>query len=126
MMGQYLAVGAGGALGAMLRYWLSTRVTGVMGFAFPWGTLTVNILGSFLVGISMVLVAGKAPGAEVWRLGLVVGVLGGFTTFSAFSSDTLSLLEAEQWFRAMVYIASSILLCVVAAASGVAAARQVF
>ena len=126
MMGQYLAVGAGGALGAMLRYWLSTRVSGVMGFAFPWGTLTVNILGSFLVGIFMVLLAGKTPGTEVWRLGLVVGVLGGFTTFSAFSSDTLGLLEAEQWFRAMVYIASSILLCVVAAASGVAAARQVF
>ena len=125
-MGQYLAVGAGGALGAMLRYWLSTRVPGVMGFAFPWGTLTVNILGSFLVGISMVLIAGKTPGAEVWRLGLVVGVLSGFTTFSAFSSDTLSLLEAEQWFRAMVYIASSILLCVVAAVAGVAAARQVF
>ena len=126
MMGQYLAVGAGGALGAMLRYWLSTRVSGVMGIAFPWGTLTVNILGSFLVGISMVLIAGKTPGAEVWRLGLVVGVLSGFTTFSAFSSDTLSLLEAEQWFRAMVYIASSILLCVVAAVAGVAAARQVF
>ena len=126
MMGQYLAIGAGGALGAMLRYWLGTRVTGVMGLAFPWGTLTVNILGSFLVGISMVLVAGKTPGVEVWRLGLVVGVLGGFTTFSAFSSDTLSLLQAEQWFRAMVYIASSILLCVAAAVSGVAAARQVF
>jgi len=125
-MGQYLAIGAGGALGAMLRYWLGTRVTGVMGLAFPWGTLTVNILGSFLVGISMVLVAGKTPGVEVWRLGLVVGVLGGFTTFSAFSSDTLSLLQAEQWFRAMVYIASSILLCVAAAVSGVAAARQVF
>ena len=126
MISQYLAVGAGGAVGAMLRYWLGARVTGVMGLAFPWGTLSVNVLGSFIVGVCMVLIAGKAAGAEIWRLGLVVGVLGGFTTFSAFSSDALNLLQAEQWFRAVVYISSSILLCVTAAAAGVAAARQLF
>ena len=66
----------------------------MMGLGFPWGTLTVNILGSFMVGICMVLFAGKASGAEIWRLGLVVGILGGFTTFSAFSSDVLNLLQA--------------------------------
>ena len=126
MISQYLAVGAGGAVGAMLRYWLGVRVTGVMGLAFPWGTLSVNVLGSFIVGVCMVLIAGKPAGAEIWRLGLVVGVLGGFTTFSAFSSDALNLLQAEQWFRAVVYISSSILLCVTAAAAGVAAARQLF
>ena len=126
MISHYLAVGAGGAVGAMLRYWLSVRVTGVMGLGFPWGTLTVNILGSFMVGICMELFAGKATGAEIWRLGLVVGILGGFTTFSAFSSDVLNLLQTEQWFRAMIFISSSILLCVCAAAAGVAAGRQVF
>ena len=126
MISQYLAVGAGGAVGAMLRYWLSARVTGVMGLAFPWGTLSVNVLGSFIVGVCMVLIAGKVPGAEIWRLGLVVGILGGFTTFSAFSSDTLDLLQAEEWFRAVVYISSSVLLCVTAAAAGIAAARQIF
>ncbi len=126
MISQYLAVGAGGALGAMLRYWLSLRVTGAMGLSFPWGTITVNLLGSFLVGVCMVLIAGKTAGAELWRLGLMVGLLGGFTTFSAFSSDTLNLLEAEQWFRAVVYISSSILLCITAAAAGVGAARQIF
>ena len=126
MIGQYLAVGAGGAVGAMLRYWLGLRVTGAMGSAFPWSTLTVNFIGSFLVGVCMVLIAGKASGAELWRLGLMVGLLGGFTTFSAFSSDTLGLLEAEQWFRAMVYISASILLCITAAAAGVGAARQIF
>jgi len=126
VISQYLAVGAGGAVGAMLRYWLGVRVTGVMGLAFPWGTLSVNVLGSFIVGVCMVLIAGKPAGAEIWRLGLVVGVLGGFTTFSAFSSDALNLLQAEQWFRAVVYISSSILLCVTAAAAGVAAARQLF
>ena len=126
MIGQYLAVGAGGAVGAMLRYWLGLRVTGAMGSTFPWSTLTVNLIGSFLVGVCMVLIAGKASGAELWRLGLMVGLLGGFTTFSAFSSDTLGLLEAEQWFRAMVYISSSILLCITAATAGVGAARQIF
>ena len=126
MIGQYLAVGAGGAVGAMLRYWLGLRVTGVMGSAFPWSTLTVNFIGSFLVGVCMVLIAGKASGGELWRLGLMVGLLGGFTTFSAFSSDTLGLLEAEQWFRAMVYISASILLCITAASAGVGVARQFF
>ena len=110
----------------MLRYWLGLRVTGAMGSAFPWSTLTVNLIGSFLVGVCMVLIAGKASGGELWRLGLMVGLLGGFTTFSAFSSDTLGLLEAEQWFRAMVYISASILLCITAAAAGVGAARQIF
>ena len=97
-----------------------------MGLSFPWGTVTVNLLGSFLVGVCMVLIAGKTAGAELWRLGLMVGLLGGFTTFSAFSSDALSLLETEQWFRAVVYISSSILLCITAAAAGVGAARQIF
>jgi CrcB protein len=126
VISHYLAVGAGGAVGAMLRYWLSARVTGIMGLAFPWGTLTVNILGSFMVGICMVLIAGKATGAEIWRLGLIVGILGGFTTFSAFSSEVLNLLQTEQWFRAIIFMSASILLCVTAAAAGVAAARQVF
>tara|TARA_Y100001934_G_scaffold121816_1_gene148885 strand:- start:42 stop:422 length:381 start_codon:yes stop_codon:yes gene_type:complete len=126
MISQYLAVGVGGALGAVLRYWLGLRVSGAMGLSFPWGTITVNLLGSFLVGVGMVLIAGKTAGAELWRLGLMVGLLGGFTTFSAFSSDTLSLLEAEQWFRAVVYISASILLCITAAAAGVGAARQIF
>lgn len=125
MIGQYLAVGAGGAVGAMLRYWIGLRVTGSMGSAFPWPTLTVNFVGSFLVGVCMVLIAGKASGGELWRLGLMVGLLGGFTTFSAFSSDTLGLLEAEEWFRAMIYISASILLCITAAAAGVGAARQI-
>lgn len=125
MIGQYLAVGAGGAVGAMLRYWIGLRVTGVMGSAFPWSTLTVNLVGSFLVGVCMVLIAGKTSGGELWRLGLMVGLLGGFTTFSAFSSDTLGLLEAEEWFRAMIYISASILLCITAAAAGVGAARQI-
>ena len=126
MIGQYLAVGAGGAVGAMLRYWLGLRVTGAMGSAFPWSTLTVNLIGSFLVGVCMVLIAGEASGGELWRLGLMVGLLGGFTTFSAFSSDTLGLLEAEQWFRAIGYISASILSCITAAAAGVGAARQIF
>ena len=126
MIGPYLAVGAGGAVGAMLRYWLGLRVTGAMGSAFPWSTLTVNLIGSFLVGVCMVLIAGKASGGELWRLGLMVGLLGGFTQFSAFSRVTLGVLKAEQWFLAMIYISSSILLCITAAAAGVGAARQIF
>ena len=70
-----------------------------MGLSFPWGTVTVNLLGSFLVGVCMVLIAGKTAGAELWRLGLMVGLLGGFTTFSAFSLLTLvyTLLTAHSF-----------------------------
>jgi CrcB protein len=122
----YLAIGAGGALGALARYWVSARVAGLMGLGFPWGTLTVNISGSFLLGILVVATSGRTPGLELLRLGLLVGLLGGFTTFSAFSVETLSLLEAEQWLKALIYIVSSVLLCLLGAAAGFAAARQFY
>lgn len=123
-MADFLVVGIGGALGAMLRYSLNTRIIGFMGSDFPWGTFAVNVLGSFLIGLTAILLDGKTNGTHYLRLGLMVGALGGFTTFSAFSADTLHLLETQQWFRAMIYISASVLLCIVAAAAGMAAARQ--
>jgi len=118
-------VGIGGAIGAMLRYVLSLRIAGLMGTEFPWGTVTVNVLGSFLIGLLAVALEVKTSSPHYVRLGLMVGVLGGFTTFSAFSADTLHLLESQQWFKAMVYISASVLLCIVAAAAGMTAARQI-
>jgi len=100
MISQYLAVGAGGAVGAILRYWLGLRVNGIMGSAFPWSTLAVNLIGSLLVGVCMVLIAGKTAGSELWRLGLMVGLLGGFTTFSAFSLQTLDLMQQQALLKA--------------------------
>lgn len=123
-MSAFLAIGAGGALGAVARYWLSGRVSNWMGSEFPWGTLSVNVIGSFLIGLLALMLNTKTPMGEHLRLGLLVGVLGGFTTFSAFSGETLRLLETAQWFKAIVYISASVLLCILAAAAGMAAGRQ--
>lgn len=106
----WLAVAAGGAIGALLRY----GVSGLVGVTqvFPWATLTINIAGSFAIG----LVWG-AFGSSEWfqqwgRALLVVGLLGGFTTFSAFSLETLNLLQNNRPLLALVYAGASVLVCV--------------
>ena len=120
----YLVIGTGGALGAMLRFFADTRISALTGSGFPWGTLLINISGSFFLGVLVVILSARGPVVDLLRSGLCIGLLGGFTTFSAFSIETLTLLEAEQWQRALVNIVSSVLLCLLGAAAGVAAARQ--
>jgi fluoride exporter len=98
----------GGAIGSALRYsvglWLQPLLPG-----FPWATLLVNITGSFAIGIVLGLAVNSQLSQE-WRLFLAVGVLGGFTTFSTFSYETLALLEQNRWEKALVYISSSVVL----------------
>ena len=123
-MGSILIVGAGGAIGSVLRFWVGSRVTEAMGSEFAWSTLTVNIAGSFLIGFLAFVINTKTPLGELLRLGLIVGVLGGFTTFSAFSAETLTLLLSQQWLRAVTYISASVLLFIFSATAGMAAGRQ--
>ena len=99
-----LLVGLGGAAGSMLRYAVSTLALQALGGGFPWGTLAVNILGSAAIGIC----GGIGLGGDL-RLLLVTGVLGGFTTFSAFSLET-GLLWQRAWWLAVVYVATSVVL----------------
>ncbi|MDB3945796.1 fluoride efflux transporter CrcB [Gammaproteobacteria bacterium] len=120
----YFVIGAGGALGAMLRFFAQTRISALTGPGFPWGTLLINISGSFFLGALVVILSARGPTVDLLRSGLCIGLLGGFTTFSAFSVETLTLLEAEEWQRALVNIVSSVLLCLLGAAAGLAAARQ--
>lgn len=109
-----LLVGAGGFLGANARYW-----TGVgLASGAPWTTLGINVVGSFLLGI----VVGATP-ATSWRLFLGVGVLGGFTTFSAFAVETLALVEARAFGRAGLYAFGSVFFSLLAAGAGLALAR---
>ncbi|SDF44248.1 camphor resistance protein CrcB [Thermus arciformis] len=108
-MERYLWVALGGALGSVLRYGLGAWVQGLAGPGFPWSTLVVNALGSFLIGVVLRLSLEGALSGEA-RLFLAVGVLGGFTTFSTFSYETLALLQEGQVAKALLYAGGSLVL----------------
>lgn len=123
-MTQVIAIAAGGALGAVLRYWVSTAIYAWAGRSFPWGTLAVNVLGSLIMGLLTVWLLERLTQSTEWRAFLLIGLLGAFTTFSAFSIETLALVEQGQHVKALVNALSSVLLCVAAAWLGVVLARQ--
>jgi fluoride exporter len=115
----------GGALGSAARYLAVTAFVDRFGPAFPWGTLTVNITGSFLIGLVAALADDAGAIGPDARLFLITGVLGGFTTFSAFSLETLRLLETHQHTRAAAYVLASVTISLAAAALGLAAGRGI-
>jgi len=106
---RYLLVALGGALGSALRYGLGAWVQVLTGPSFPYSTLLINALGSFLIGVVIRLSLEGALSGE-GRLFLAVGVLGGFTTFSTFSYETLALLQDGEVGRALVYVLASVFL----------------
>ena len=112
----WLAVAAGGALGSLARFWLAAAVAALTGPRFPWGTLLINILGSFIIGLvaALTLAPARFPMPPDVRIFLMVGVCGGFTTFSAFSLQTLELLQYGEVLSAFGYIIGSVLLCLAA------------
>ncbi|WP_135210217.1 fluoride efflux transporter CrcB [Vitreimonas flagellata] len=107
-MMQVLLVALGGALGSVARYGVGFAAARWLGLGFPWGTLTVNIVGGLAMGL---LAARIGPGQEELRLLLGVGILGGFTTFSAFSLETVRLMEQGPA-QAMLYVLASLILSV--------------
>jgi CrcB protein len=122
-MEKLLLVAAGGAAGAVARYGLGVQAGRVFGQAWPYGTLVANVLGGLLMG----LLAGSALGGdERTRLLLGVGVLGGFTTFSAFSLETARMLEARAYAQAGAYAAGSVILSVGALMVGLMIGRRAF
>ncbi len=124
-MNQTLAIAAGGALGALLRFWVSSGVYAWLGRGFPYGTLAVNLLGSLAMGFLYILLIERlALGAE-WRAFALVGLLGAFTTFSTFSMETLELLDQAEYAKALANVVISVLACVAAAFAGVGLARQI-
>jgi len=123
-MAVYLWIALGSAIGGIARYWTSGLVAIQFGETFPWGTLAVNVLGSFVIGLIATLTSPDGrlfAGAEV-RQFLMIGVCGGYTTFSTFSIEALELLRNGELYRAGAYIAASVLLCVVAVWLGYAVA----
>jgi len=106
-----LAIAAGGAAGALLRYWVAGGVNRLAGYGFPWGTLAVNVLGSFLMGVLYVVLVERSVLAQEYRALVLIGLLGGFTTFSSFSMETLALIESGQGWRAGANAVLSVVLC---------------
>lgn len=122
---QILAIAAGGAMGALLRFWVSGGVQGMTGRTFPYGTLTVNVLGSLLIGILYVVFNERVEVSPYWRALLMVGVLGAFTTFSTFSMETLELLEKGDVIKAAVNVLLNVTMCIAAAWVGVLIVRYI-
>jgi len=123
-MSQVLAIAGGGALGAVLRYWMSTAVYAMAGRDFPYGTLAVNVLGSLVMGFLYIWLLERTLEGAGMRAFLLIGLLGAFTTFSTFSIETLMLMEGGHYVRALANTLVSVVLCVAAAGTGVILARQ--
>ncbi len=124
-MNQVMAIAIGGALGSVLRYLLSNATHAWLGRGFPYGTLAVNVLGCLVMGFLFVLLVERVGTGAVWRAGLLIGLLGGFTTFSSFSIETFNLIEQGAMAKAAGNMAASLLLCVGATWLGVSLARQI-
>jgi CrcB protein len=119
-----LFIALGGALGALARYGVSTGVHSLAGRAFPYGTLTANILGSLLMGFLYILLIDRMSVDGHWRALFLVGGLGAFTTFSTFSLETINLLEGGEPAKAAINIILSVVACLIAAWLGILAGRQ--
>jgi len=126
-MATYFWVAIGSALGGVARHWCTLVATKWLGVAFPWGTLFINILGSFVIGLFFTItgVDGRFEVSIDAKAFVMVGICGGYTTFSAFSLQTLALALEGQWLRAGTYILASVVLCIVGVWAGHAIATAV-
>lgn len=115
-MGTWIAVAVGGAIGSVGRFWLAGAMAALTGPRFPWGTLLINVLGSFIIGLvaGLTLTPARVGMHPDLRIFLMTGICGGFTTFSAFSLQTVELMQAGAVVPAMGYAIGSVLLCVIA------------
>ncbi|MEN8167382.1 MAG: fluoride efflux transporter CrcB [Pseudomonadota bacterium] len=123
-MTQLIAIAAGGAAGALFRFWVSSGVYSLLGRSFPFGTLAVNVLGSLVMGFLYVLLLDRMAVAPEIRAALLVGFLGAFTTFSTFSIETLNLIEQADFMKAGLNMLVSVIACVSACWFGVLLGRQ--
>ncbi|MDM8558712.1 fluoride efflux transporter CrcB [Candidatus Parabeggiatoa sp. HSG14] len=122
-MVRLVAIATGGAIGALLRFWVSNGVYTLLGREFPYGTLVVNVLGCLLMGFLSVFMLERLISVE-WRAALLIGLLGAFTTFSTFSLETLNLLINGEQTKALLNIFLSIFVCLFATWLGIQLAKQ--
>ncbi len=124
MIGLYVLVALGGAIGSVGRYWLAATVARRLGFDFPWGTVLINILGSFAIGcFAGLTVHGRPVDSLQFQAFAMAGLCGGFTTFSAFSLQNVEMLRAGLVWQAAGNIGLSVIACVAATAAGLLLCR---
>jgi CrcB protein len=123
---QWFAIALGGALGSVLRFAAVGYLTPLLNYRFPLGTFVVNIVGSFLIGVAYVLLVEKTTLPVEWRMFFITGVLGGFTTFSAFSLEILQLWQEGHVFNALLYASSSVIVGLLMAFVGMALTQKFF
>ena len=119
-----LIISAGAIVGANLRYFVAQEITRLTTASFPYGTLVINITGSFLLGLFLVWTTDRVVADPRWRLLIAVGFCGGYTTFSSYAYETFALLEQGQWFSALWNIAASNLLSLIGVLLGAMLARS--
>jgi CrcB protein len=120
----YLVVFLGGGIGAALRHGINLAVARLVGTAFPYGTLMINITGSFIMGLVAAYFAFKGDASQHWRLFLTTGILGGYTTFSAFSLDAALLYERGEIGLAALYVVASVAISIAGLFAGLALVRN--
>ena len=120
----YLIVFLGGGLGAAMRHGINLGIARLLGTAFPYGTLLINITGSFIMGLVAAYFAFKGDASQHWRLFLTTGILGGYTTFSAFSLDVAVLYERGEIGAAALYVLGSVVISIIGLFAGLALVRS--
>lgn len=124
-MRELMAVAAGGAVGASLRWLIAGAVQRMSGGPFPWGTFAVNAMGSFLLGFLFVYMIERSSAGELARLVITVGMLGAFTTFSTYSLESVRLLQAGAYALACANVVSQVVVCLTLTWLGVQLARLI-
>lgn len=115
---KYVLIFLGGGIGASLRYWMQGVVYGRTGTAFPYGTMVVNVLGCLVIGLLMVSLEERFLAVPSLRLFLTIGILGGFTTFSSFSYESLALIRDGEFLRAFANVGLTVMACLSATWTG--------
>ncbi|WP_437802420.1 fluoride efflux transporter CrcB [Sorangium sp. So ce693] len=123
-MERWFWIGLGGAAGTLARYGLSTWCQQRFGAEFPYGTLAVNVIGSFLLGVIGEVAATTELLSPTLRLSLSTGVMGGFTTYSSFNNETIRLIEYKSWAAGLANIAITLIACLLAGVLGMVVARR--
>ncbi|MFZ0278152.1 MAG: fluoride efflux transporter CrcB [Candidatus Sulfotelmatobacter sp.] len=116
-------VGVGGGLGSILRFWLGSYIGGRMGTRFPYGTLVINITGSFLIGLVFAFLTARTQWSPNWRYLIPIGFIGGYTTFSSFEYETLRTIQDGQIGLGLLYVAPSVVIGFAAVWGGMVAGR---